>query len=82
MELVDAGLIAPVKSGRTIDGKWYDLYRSLMVRINVSFDNGNININTTVDNHMPEKYTRVWTENLQLELYPKSLRHRPIRVKS
>ena len=60
-ELVDAGLIAAVKSGRTIDGKWYDLYRSLMLRIDVSFDSGDISINATVDNHVSQKFTRVWT---------------------
>ena len=60
-ELVDAGLIAAVKSGRTIDGKWYDLYRSLLLRIDVSFDCGDVRIDATVNDHMSEKYTRIWT---------------------
>ena len=60
-ELVNAGLIAAVKSGRTTDGKWYDLYRSLLLRIDVSFDGAEVRIDAIVNNHMSEKFTRMWT---------------------
>jgi len=60
-ELLDAGLIAAVKSGRTTDGKWYDLYRSLLLRIDVNFDYGEVTINATLNNHISEKFTRMWT---------------------
>jgi DNA-binding transcriptional ArsR family regulator len=60
-ELVDAGLIAAVKSGRTTDGKWYDLYRSLLLRVDVSFQDGTIRIDATVNTRMADKFTRMWT---------------------
>jgi DNA-binding transcriptional ArsR family regulator len=60
-ELVEAGLIAAVKSGRTTDGKWYDLYRSLLRRIDVSFENGDVRIDVTVNEHVADKFTRMWT---------------------
>ena len=60
-ELLDGGLIAAVKSGRTIDGKWYDLYRSLLLRIDVSFEEGNVKIDTAVNSHLSERFTRMWT---------------------
>jgi len=61
IELVDAGLIAAVKSGRTTDGKWFDLYRSLLLRIDISYDEGNIKMDATVNEHLSEKFTRIWT---------------------
>lgn len=60
-ELVEAGLIAAVKSGRTTDGKWYDLYRSLLKRIDVSFENGDVRIEVIVNEHVADKFTRMWT---------------------
>ena len=59
-ELVEAGLIAAVKSGRTTDGKWYDLYRSLLRRIDVSFQNGDVRIEVVVNEHVADKFTRMW----------------------
>jgi len=59
-ELVEAGLIAAVKSGRTTDGKWYDLYRSLLRRIDVSFENGDVLVEVVVNEHVADKFTRMW----------------------
>jgi len=60
-ELVEAGLIAAVKSGRTTDGKWYDLYRSLLRRIDVSFDRGDVKIEVIVNEHVSDRFTRMWS---------------------
>ena len=60
-ELLEAGLIAAVKSGRTTDGKWFDLYKSLLLRIDVSFQYGEVTINATLNNHISDKFTRMWT---------------------
>jgi len=51
-ELVDAGLIAVVKSGRTLDGKWYDLYRSLLVRVEVTFDGIDLRVDAKLNGQM------------------------------
>jgi len=59
-ELVEAGLLAAVKSGRTSDGKWYDLYRSLLNRIDVSFEGGDVKIEISVNEHLADKFTRIW----------------------
>ena len=59
-ELVEAGLIAAVKSGRTTDGKWYDLYRSLLRRIDIGFENGDVRIEVVVNEHVADKFTRMW----------------------
>lgn len=60
-ELVEAGLLAAVKSGRTTDGKWYDLYRSLLRRIDVSFEKGEVRVDVVVNEHVADKFTRMWT---------------------
>ncbi len=60
-ELVEAGLLAAVKSGRTTDGKWYDLYRSLLRRIDVGFENGDVRIEIIVNEHVSDRFTRMWT---------------------
>ena len=60
-DLIEAGLIAAVKSGRTADGKWYDLYRCLLLTINVSYDGANVRIDATVNDHISEKFKRMWT---------------------
>ena len=59
-ELTDVGLIAAIKSGRTTDGKWYDLYKSLLLRIDVSFDGVNVQINATVNDRVSDRFTRMW----------------------
>lgn len=59
-ELVEAGLIAAVRSGRTADGKWYDLYRSLLRRIDIGFENGEVRIEVMVNEHVADKFTRMW----------------------
>jgi DNA-binding transcriptional ArsR family regulator len=60
-ELVEAGLLAAVKSGRTTDGKWYDLYRSLLKRIDVSFERGDVRIDVIVNEHVADRFTRMWS---------------------
>jgi predicted transcriptional regulator len=60
-ELVQAGLLGSVKSNRTTDGKWYELYRSLLKRINVSFEEGNMRVEVEVNDHIADKFTRIWT---------------------
>ena len=60
-ELVEAGLLAAVKSGRTTDGKWYDLYRSLLRRIDVGFEKGDVRIEVIVNEHVADRFTRMWT---------------------
>ena len=59
-ELVLAGLMAAVESGRTTDGKWYDLYRSLIRRIDVNFDNGNVRVEVAINYHVADKFTKMW----------------------
>lgn len=60
-ELVEAGLLAAVKSGRTTDGKWFDLYRSLLRRIDVGFEHGDVRIEIIVNEHVSDRFTRMWT---------------------
>jgi predicted transcriptional regulator len=60
-ELVQGGLLSAVKSGRTTDGKWYDLYRSLLNRIDVSFKEGNMQIEIEINDHVADKFTRIWS---------------------
>ena len=60
-ELVQAGLLAAVQAGRSKEGKWYDLYRSLLRSINVSFENGNVVIEVRVNENLADKFTRIWT---------------------
>jgi helix-turn-helix protein len=43
-ELVRAGLVASVRAARTKDGKWFDLYRSTVKRIDVSSENGTLSV--------------------------------------
>ena len=60
-ELVEAGLIAAVKSGRTTDGKWYDLYRSLVRRVDVTFDGVDVRIDAKLNDRVSDRFTRMWT---------------------
>ena len=60
-DLLDAGLIAAVKSDRTNDRKWYELYQSLLLRIDVSFEHGEMKIDATLNNQISDKFTRMWT---------------------
>jgi hypothetical protein len=49
------------KSGPTTDRKWYDLYRSLLRRIDVSFEKGDVRIDVTISEHVADKFAAMWT---------------------
>ena len=54
-DLVQAGLLGAVKSGRTADGKWYDLYRSLLNRIDISFVDGSMHIEVEINGNVADR---------------------------
>jgi len=64
--LADAGLITSVQSSRTVDGKWYELYQSSLLRIDVSFEYGEIRVNAKLNDHISGKFTRMWTNILAI----------------
>ncbi len=57
-ELVHAGLLAGVSSGRTKDGKWFDLYRSTVKRIDVSAERGTIFVGLVKNEKLSGKFAR------------------------
>lgn len=57
-ELVHAGLIVAVSSGRTKDGKWFELYRSTIKRIDVSSERGTLFVGLVKNEKLPDKFTR------------------------
>ena len=60
-ELVHAGLIAPVKATRTKDGKWFDLYRSTVKRVDISSENGGLLVGLVENEISAGKFTRAST---------------------
>jgi len=60
-ELVDAGLLAVAKYGRTPDGKWYELYASAVIRIEVNFDRVGLRMNVELSHRCSDEFTRMWT---------------------
>jgi len=57
-ELVQAGLITSVKSGRTKEGKWFEVYRSLVKRIDLHFE-GDLRIDLIINEDVSYKFWRV-----------------------
>jgi DNA-binding transcriptional ArsR family regulator len=57
-ELVEAGLIASVKSGRTKEGKWFELYRSLVKCIHLQFE-GELRIDLIINEEVAYKFWRM-----------------------
>ncbi len=55
-ELTQAQLLAAVKSSRTKNGKWFELYRCLVARIGFSSENGTLLIGMRTENQ--SKYQR------------------------
>jgi predicted ArsR family transcriptional regulator len=53
-ELLGAGLIIQAKASRTKDGKWFELYRTLVKNINITAEKGSIAIAISLDN-VPER---------------------------
>jgi hypothetical protein len=37
------------------------LYRSLLSRINVSFEEGNVRVEVEVNDHIADKFLRIWS---------------------
>lgn len=54
-ELVRAGLVASVRAARTRDGKWFDLYRSTVKRIDVSSENGALSVGLVKNGKLPDR---------------------------
>ena len=61
-ELVRAGLVASAKASRTKDGKWFDLYRSTVKRIDVSSENGALFVGLVKNERLSDKFTRTRRE--------------------
>jgi predicted transcriptional regulator len=59
-DLLDAGLIVRIKSDRANQGRWYDLYQSLLLRIDVSFEHGETKIDATLNDQISDEFTRMW----------------------
>jgi len=57
-ELIEAGLIASISSGRTKEGKWFDVYRSLIKRIEISFE-GELRVDVTVNEDVAYRFWRM-----------------------
>lgn len=60
-ELVHAGLVASAKASRTKDGKWFDLYRSTVKRIDISSENGTLFVGLVKNDRLSDKLTRTPT---------------------
>ena len=54
-ELIKAGLIASVKSGRTKEGKWFGIYRSLIKRIDMHFE-GDLQVELSINEEVAYKF--------------------------
>jgi len=57
-ELIEAGLIASIKSGRTKEGKWFDVYRSLVKRIDLHFE-GELRVDLIINEEVAYKFWRM-----------------------
>ena len=57
-ELIEAGLLASVKSGRTKEGKWFDIYRSPIKSIKMSFEK-KLAVNVAVNEQVAYKFWRM-----------------------
>jgi predicted transcriptional regulator len=53
-ELLQAGLIVQSKAFKTMDGKWVELYRTIINSIHATVENGLITVSVSVDN-VPDK---------------------------
>jgi hypothetical protein len=60
-ELVHAGLVASARASRTKDGKWFDLYRSTVKRIDISSENGTLFVGLVKNERLSDKLTRAPT---------------------
>ena len=54
-ELLQTGLVASVRASRTKDGKWFDLYRSTVKRIDVSSENGTLFVGLVKNEKIPNR---------------------------
>jgi|SRR5208283_1023213 len=57
-EMLQDGLIVAVKYCRNKDGKWFELYRSLIKQINITAEKGIVIVKVRTDDNLPEKFPR------------------------
>jgi len=68
-ELLNAGLIVQAKASRTKDGKWFELYRTLVKNINITAEHGLIAIAISLDN-VPDRLIRTSPSHSNLRTEP------------
>ena len=66
-ELMHAGLIVQSKASRTKDGKWFELYRTLVKSINITAENGLIAVTVSLGNVHERRIDTLPHSNLQTE---------------
>jgi len=57
-ELLHDGLIAAVRYTRNKDGKWFELYRSLLKNINITAEKGMLIVEVGTDDNVPHRLVR------------------------
>lgn len=57
-EMLQDGLIVAVKYSRNKDGKWFELYRSLLKQINITAEKGILIVEVRTDDDLPEKFAQ------------------------
>jgi len=61
-DLIGVGLLEVTQSGRTPDGHWYELYRSMIRKVDVRFREGALEVDVDLREDKVDKLTRVWSE--------------------
>ncbi len=55
-EMLQGGLIVSVKYSRNKDGKWFEVYRSILKQINITAEKGIVTVRVRTDDNLPEKF--------------------------
>lgn len=61
-DLIGMGLLEVTQSGRTQDGHWYELYRSMVKKVDIRFGEGALEIDLDFREGKADKLARVWSE--------------------
>lgn len=61
-DLLDAKLMVKVRSGRTVDGHWFDEYRTVVKEIRFCLSNGGVTMELVSTEDMVNRFLRLWGE--------------------
>lgn len=60
-DLISVGLLEVAQSGRSPDGHWFELYRSIIKNVEIKFHQEALDVDVSLRDDASDRLTRMWS---------------------